>query len=87
MTAIHGKQLSPEDYLIELAELDEWNCMLQRLNETLARLTPAQQRRIHARFMLKMKNKDIAAMEHISPRAGQSIHPWRHKASAAISLA
>ena len=58
MAAIHREQLSPEDYLIELAEQDEWNCMLQRLNETLARLTPTQQRRIHARYMLKMKNKD-----------------------------
>ena len=56
MAAIHGEQLSPEDYLIELAEQDEWNCMLQRLNETLASLTPTQQRRIHARYM-----------EHISP--------------------
>ena len=63
-----------EDYLIELAEQDEWNCMLQRLNETLARLTPTQQRRIHARYMLKMKNKDIAAMEQISPaQVSQSI--------------
>lgn len=25
MAAIHGEQLSPEDYLIELAEQDEWN--------------------------------------------------------------
>ena len=59
---------------IELAEQDEWNCMLQRLNETLASLTPTQQRRIHARYMLKMKNKDIAAMEHISPaQVSQSI--------------
>ena len=74
MAAIHGEQLSPEDYLIELAEQDEWNCMLQRLNETLASLTPTQQRRIHARYMLKMKNKDIAAMEHISPaQVSQSI--------------
>ena len=64
MAAIHRKQLSP----------DEWNCMLQRLNETLASLTPTQQRRIHARYMLKMKNKDIAAMEHISPaQVSQSI--------------
>ena len=52
MAAIHRKQLSPEDYLIELAEQDEWNCMLQRLNETLASLTPTQQRRIDARYML-----------------------------------
>ena len=58
MAAIHRKQLSPEDYLIE----------------TLASLTPTQQRRIHARYMLKMKNKDIAAMEHISPaQVSQSI--------------
>ena len=62
MAAIHREQL------------DEWNCMLQRLNETLASLTPTQQRRIHARYMLKMKNKDIAAMEHISPaQVSQSI--------------
>ena len=46
----------------------------EQLNEMLARLTPTQQRRIHARYMLKMKNKDIAAMEHISPaQVSQSI--------------
>lgn len=29
MAAIHRKQLSPEDFLIELAEQDEWNCILR----------------------------------------------------------
>ena len=35
----------------------------------------AQARRVHARYMLGMKVKDIAAMEGITPsQAGKSIH-------------
>ena len=38
-------------------------------------LTPTQARRVHARYMLGMKVKDIAAMEGITPsQAGKSIH-------------
>ena len=49
--------------------------MLQRLREALATLTPTQARRVHARYMLGMKVKDIAAMEGITPsQAGKSIH-------------
>ena len=59
--AISWAQPSPEDYLIE--------------KEELASLPPMQARRVHARYMLGMKVKDIAAMEGITPsQAGKSIH-------------
>ena len=45
------------------------------LYEAISSLTPAQARRVHARYMLGMKVKDIAAMEGITPsQAGKSIH-------------
>ena len=53
----------------------EYAELLRRLYEALATLTPAQARRVHARYMLGMKVKDIAAMEGITPsQAGKSIH-------------
>ena len=43
--------------------------------EAISSLPPAQARRVHARYMLGMKVKDIAAMEGITPsQAGKSIH-------------
>ena len=43
--------------------------------EALSTLTPTQARRVHARYMLGMKVKDIAAMEGITPsQAGKSIY-------------
>ena len=53
----------------------EYAELLRRLYEAIASLTPAQARRVHARYMLGMKVKDIAAMEGITPsQAGKSIH-------------
>ena len=69
----HGR--SPEDYLIEKEELAEYKELIRRLYEAISSLPPMQARRVHARYMLGMKVKDIAAMEGITPsQAGKSIH-------------
>ena len=66
---------SPEDYLIEKEELAEYEELIRRLYEAISSLPPMQARRVHARYMLGMKVKDIAAMEGITPsQAGKSIH-------------
>ena len=72
--AIGCAQPSPEDYLVEKEELAEYEELIRRLYEGISSLTPAQARRIHARYMLGMKLKDIAAVEGITPsQAGKSI--------------
>ena len=49
--------------------------LIRRLYEAISSLPPMQARRVHARYMLGMKVKDIAAMEGITPsQAGKSIH-------------
>ena len=49
--------------------------IIRRLYEAISSLPPMQARRVHARYMLGMKVKDIAAMEGITPsQAGKSIH-------------
>ena len=73
--AIGWVQPSPEDYLIEKEELAEYEELIRRLYEAISSLPPMQARRVHARYMLGMKVKDIAAMEGITPaQAGKSIH-------------
>ena len=73
--AIGWGQPSPEDYLIEKEELAEYEELIRRLYEAISSLPPMQARRVHARYMLGMKVKDIAAMEGITPsQAGKSIH-------------
>ena len=73
--AIGWAQPSPEDCLMEKEAQAEYAELLRRLYEAIASLTPAQARRVHARYMLGMKVKDIAAMEGITPsQAGKSIH-------------
>ena len=64
--AIGWAQPSPEDYLIEKEELAEYEELIQRLYEAISSLPPMQARRVHARYMLGMKVKDIAAMEGIT---------------------
>ena len=61
--AIGWAQPSPEDYLIEKEELAEYEELIRRLYEAISSLPPMQARRVHARYMLGMKVKDIAAME------------------------
>lgn len=73
--AIGWAQPSPEDYLMEKEAQAEYAELLRRLYEAISSLTPTQARRVHARYMLGMKVKDIAAMEGITPsQAGKSIH-------------
>ena len=61
--------------LIEKEELAEYEELIRRLYEAISSLPPMQARRVHARYMLGMKVKDIAAMEGITPsQAGKSIH-------------
>ena len=73
--AIGWAQPSPEDYLIEKEKLAEYEELIRRLYEAISSLPPMQARRVHARYMLGMKVKDIAAMEGITPsQAGKSIH-------------
>ena len=53
----------------------EYEELIRRLYEAISSLPPMQARRVHARYMLGMKVKDIAAMEGITPsQAGKSIH-------------
>ena len=73
--AIGWAQPSPEDCLVEKEAQAEYAELLRRLYEALSSLPPTQARRVHARYMLGMKVKDIAAMEGITPsQAGKSIH-------------
>ena len=52
----------------------EYAELLRRLYEAISHLTPKQTRRLHARYVLGMKIKDIAAMEGVHPsRIGHSI--------------
>ena len=62
-----GRQPSPEDCLMEKEAQAEYAELLRRLYEAISSLTPTQARRVHARYMLGMKVKDIAAMEGITP--------------------
>ena len=73
--AIGWAQPSPEDCLMEKEAQAEYAELLRRLYEAISSLPPTQARRVHARYMLGMKVKDIAAMEGITPsQAGKSIH-------------
>ena len=66
---------SPEDILLEREEMTTRLHLIAALPAALAHATPTQARRVHARYMLGMKVKDIAAMEGITPsQAGKSIH-------------
>ena len=66
---------SPEDILLEREEMTTRLYLIAALPVALAHATPTQARRVHARYMLGMKVKDIAAMEGITPsQAGKSIH-------------
>ena len=73
--AIGWAQPSPEDYIVQKEEQAEHAELIRRLYEAISSLPPTQARRVHARYMLGMKVKDIAAMEGITPsQAGKSIH-------------
>ena len=73
--AIGWTQPSPEDYVMELEEQAEQEELVRRLYEALSTLTPMQARRIHARYLLGMKVKEIAEMEGVHPaRVSECIH-------------
>ena len=68
--AIGWAQPSPADCLMEKEAQAEYAELLRRLYEAISSLPPTQARRVHARYMLGMKVKDIAAMEGIMRRSG-----------------
>ena len=83
--AIGWAQPSPEDCLMEKEAQAEYAELLRRLYEAISSLPPAQARRVHARYMLGMKVKDIAAMEGITPsQAGKSIHAALRRAAPVL---
>ena len=57
---------SPEDLIIR--EIDEAaeELLLERLAEAITHLSPTQARRLHARYALKKKFREIAADEGVS---------------------
>lgn len=65
--AVGWAQPSPEDYVLEREEQAEQEELVRRLYEALSILTPIQARRVHARYMLGMKIREIAEMEGVSP--------------------
>ena len=70
-----GRSHRRRNCLMEKEAQAEYAELLRRLYEAISSLPPTQARRVHARYMLGMKVKDIAAMEGITPsQAGKSIH-------------
>lgn len=60
--------------IIELEEHLAHELLLLHLQESFAILTPVQARRLHARYLLSMRVKDIAAIEGVSrPQVSDSI--------------
>jgi len=57
---------SAEDVLISAEEQADEDLLLDRLEEALTHLTPTQARRLHARFALKKKMREIAESEGVS---------------------
>lgn len=65
--AIGWEQPSPEEIIIAAEDGAAHALLLQHLAEALSILTPTQARRVHARYMLGMKIREIAAIEGVSP--------------------
>ncbi|BDF70181.1 hypothetical protein CE91St41_25920 [Oscillospiraceae bacterium] len=65
--AIGWAQPSPEDYMIRAEEEAAHELLLEHLREAIGQLTPTQARRLHMRYMLQMKYREIAEAEGISP--------------------
>ncbi len=65
---------SAEDLLISAEEEASEDLLLDRLEEALTHLSPIQARRLHARFALKKKLREIAESEGVSEScAGETI--------------
>ena len=58
--------LSPEEVLLRDMDAAADTLLLARLGEAMSRLSPTQARRLHARYVLKKKFREIAADEGIS---------------------
>lgn len=65
--AIGWAQPSPEDYMIQAEDEAAHELLLEHLREAIGQLTPTQARRLHMRYMLEMKYREIAEAEGISP--------------------
>ena len=65
--AIGWAQPSPEDYMIQAEDEAAQELLLEHLWEAIGQLTPTQARRLHMRYMLEMKYREIAEAEGISP--------------------
>lgn len=64
--AIGWAQPSPEDDMIQAEDEAAHELLLEHLQEAIGQLTPTQARRLHMRYMLEMKYREIAAIEGIS---------------------
>jgi len=65
---------SAEDLLISDEDKADEDLLLDRLEEALTHLSPIQARRLHARFALKKKLREIAESEGVSEScAGETI--------------
>lgn len=64
--AIGWEQPSLEDYMVQAENEAAHELLLEHLREALATLTPTQARRLHMRYMLRMKYREIAEAEGIS---------------------
>lgn len=65
--AIGWAQPSPEDYMVQAEDEAAHELLLEHLREAIGQLTPTQARRLHMRYMLEMKYREIAEAEGISP--------------------
>lgn len=65
--AIGWEQPSPEELVIQAEEEAAHELLLQHMREAFSILSPVQARRLHMRYMLEMKYREIADIEGISP--------------------
>ena len=64
--AVCGFEKSPEEILMEQEEERFFLLTLERLDEALSHLTPAQERRIRARYLDGRKTQEIADAEGVN---------------------
>lgn len=65
--AIGWEQPSPEQLMIQAEDEAAQELLLEHLREAIGQLTHTQARRLHMRYMLEMKYREIAEAEGISP--------------------
>ena len=58
--------LSPEELMIRAEDEANADLMLEHLSDAMLLLSPIQARRLHARYALKKKFREIAADEGVS---------------------